>query len=125
MDRPTWPAHRKPPTAAMPAPTTSKGAWRGGRSASRFSWGVESGDRLGLGRVRKEELLAVDPVAGDAALPGLGQDPVDEALAVGGLHMRVALRIDQHHAILVEQPRIALDKDPELLAVAEGKPGAA
>ena len=50
---------------------------------------------------------------------------IDEALAVGGLHMRVALRVHEHDAILVEQPRIAFDQDAEILAVAEGQPGGA
>lgn len=39
--------------------------------------------------------------------------------------MRVALRADEHDAVLVEKPRIALDEDAQVLAVAEAEPGAA
>ena len=38
--------------------------------------------------------------------------------------MRVALRIDQHDAILVEQPRIAFNHNPLILPIAETQPGA-
>src|SRR3546814_4916642 len=52
-----------------------------------------------------------------------GQQPVDEGLAVGGLDVRVPLRIDQDPAVLVEQRRIARDDDGVVALVGERGPG--
>src|SRR3546814_20017271 len=66
---------------------------------------------------------AVDLEAGDRRLALGGQQPVDEGLAVGGLDVRVPLRIDQDHAVLVEQRRIARDDDGVVALVGERGPG--
>jgi hypothetical protein len=55
-------------------------------------------------RVRDEAPLAVDPVAGDRGLAGGRDDPADEALAVGRLHLRMAPRVRRHDAVLGERP---------------------
>ena len=41
------------------------------------------------------------------------------------LHVRVLRRVHEHHAVLVEQPLVALDQDREIAAVLEIEPGAA
>ena len=41
------------------------------------------------------------------------------------LHVRVLGRVHQHHAVLVEQALVALDRDLEIAAVLEREPGAA
>src|SRR3982750_2056416 len=54
-------------------------------------------------RVREEELLSVNPVIRDDCLTARGQQPVDELLSEVRLDVRVLRRVDEHHAILVEQ----------------------
>src|SRR3546814_14990535 len=66
---------------------------------------------------------AVDLEAGDRRLALGGQQPVDEGLAVGGLDVRVPLRIDQDPAVLVEQRRIARDDDGVVALVGARGPG--
>ena len=53
---------------------------------------------LGAG-IGKEELLAVDLVAGDCRLPFRADQPIDECLSLLGLHLRVLGRIDEDDAI--------------------------
>src|SRR5690606_14081647 len=83
-----------------------------------------SGSAPGVG-VREEELLPLDLVICNGLLPLLGEDPVDELLAVLLLHVRVLLRVDENDAVLVEQSLVALDCDLQLLLVLERDPGAA
>src|SRR5690606_10311626 len=73
--------------------------------------------------VRKEQLLAVDPIRGDGTLPLGGQDPVDELLSLLGLHVGVFLGVDQNDAILVEHHRIAFDRHGIIALVDERDPG--
>jgi hypothetical protein len=63
---------------------------------------------------RVEQLLAVDLVVGDVALPFGRDEPVDELLAQLFLYMRVFLRVHQHHAVLVEVALVALDGDDQI-----------
>src|SRR5215470_3994039 len=76
-------------------------------------------------RVRIEQLLAVDLVIGDGLLSLRRNEPVDEGLTELLLYMRMPLGIYQHHAILIEKPLVALDRDREVAAVLERQPGAA
>src|SRR5690625_2084472 len=75
--------------------------------------------------VRIEELLTVQLVGADRSLPFLGNQPVDEGLALLGLDVLVALGIDQDHAILVEEAVIAFDQNLQVTAVLKSDPGAA
>src|SRR6188508_3863612 len=78
-----------------------------------------------LAGIREEELLAPDLISSDGGL-SLGRDqPVDERLTQLLLHVRMLGRIDQHHAVLVEEAPVALHHDRELAAVLEREPGAA
>jgi len=52
-------------------------------------------------------------------------EPVDERLAELALDVRMPSRVHQHHAVLVEQARVAFDQDHQLAAVPEWQPGAA
>src|SRR5690242_13513134 len=75
--------------------------------------------------VREKQLLAVDLVAPDRHLPLGRNDPIDESLPRLALHMRVALGVHQHDAVLVEQAPVALDRDLEVPPVLEREPRAA
>src|SRR6516165_85084 len=81
--------------------------------------------RVRVVRVRIEQLLAVDLVIGDGLLSLRRNEPVDEGLTELLLYMRMPLGIYQHHAILIEKPLVALDRDREVAAVLERQPGAA
>src|SRR3954468_19570180 len=72
-----------------------------------------------VGRVGENELPAPDLVAGDGLLPPRRDQPVDEGLPVPRLHVRMLDRIDQHDAVLVEQPLVAFRQDGKLAAVLE------
>src|SRR5712671_6841694 len=76
-------------------------------------------------RVGKEQLLAIDLIAGDRRLAFRRDEPIDERLPEFPLHGRIFFGIHQHDAILIEQPFVALDEDFEIAAVLEGNPGAA
>src|SRR6266487_3429214 len=76
-------------------------------------------------RVREEQLLAADLVPGDRLLPLGRDDPVDERLAEILFYVGVLGGIHQHHPVLVEQARVAFDRDGELAPVLERYPGAA
>src|SRR5882757_5884163 len=76
-------------------------------------------------RVGKEQLLAIDPVAGDRGLAFRRDQPIDKSLAELSLHGGIFFRVHQHDAILIEQPLVAFDHDLEIAAVLEGYPGAA
>jgi hypothetical protein len=76
-------------------------------------------------RIRKEELLPVDLVAGNSLLACAARQPVYESLSFFGLHPRVLLRIDQYDAVLIEKLRVTLDQDLEIILVDEAQPGAA
>src|SRR5262250_2612667 len=73
-------------------------------------------------RVREEKLLAVDLVTRDHRLPARRDEPVDELLAEVLLDVRMFFRIDEHHAVLVEQALVALDHDLEIATVLEREP---
>src|SRR6266436_481967 len=72
-----------------------------------------------------EQLLAVDLVIGDRLLSLRRNQPVDEGLGELLFDMRVLLGVHQYHAVLVEKPLVALDRDGEVAAVLEREPGAA
>src|SRR5687767_8202395 len=78
-----------------------------------------------LAGIREEKLLSADLIGSDGGLSLGGDQPVDERLALRLLYVRMLRRVDQHHAVLVEQAPVALDHDPELAAVLEREPGAA
>ena len=78
-----------------------------------------------VGRVRVEQLLAADLVAGDDVLTFRRNQEVDELLTEVFLDARIFRRIHQHHAILVEQALVAFDHDGEIAAVLESEPSAA
>src|SRR5687767_15397933 len=70
-------------------------------------------------RIRKEELLAADPVGANRILPFAGNDPVDERPAHFALHAQVFRRVDEDDAVMVVQALVALDQNRELAAVLE------
>ena len=41
------------------------------------------------------------------------------ACAFGALHVRMLLRIHEHHAVLIEEPLVAFDEDREIAAILE------
>src|ERR1700736_508958 len=88
-------------------------------------WTPGSGSGLGVGGVRKEQLLAVDLVAADVALSLRGNQPVNELLTQILLDRRIPLRTDQHDTILVKQALVALNGNDKLALVLERKPRAA
>jgi len=67
-------------------------------------------------RREKEQLLAIDPVAGDRGLALRRDKPIDECLAEFFLHRGKFFGIDQHDAVLIEQPLVAFDDDFEIAA---------
>src|SRR3954447_5879846 len=83
------------------------------------------GSRRLLVRIREEQLLAVDPVAGDGALALARQQPVDEGLPKVLFDRTVLLRVDQDDAVLIEQPLVTFHHDVQIAAVLERYPGAA
>src|SRR4051812_14147257 len=66
-----------------------------------------------LSRVREEERLPPDAIAADRLLPRWREEPVDEALALRFLHVRVFRRIHEHDAVLVEELAVAFHQDRE------------
>src|SRR2546423_10155889 len=76
-------------------------------------------------RVGEEELLAVHLVVRDRLLAIGGEDPVDESLARLALDARMARRVDEHDAVLVEKALVALHQDLQCAAVLEREPCAA
>src|SRR2546429_2501184 len=86
---------------------------------------IRFGSKLLSAGVREEELHAVDFVVGDRLLALGGNQPVDESLAHLLLDVRMPGGIDQHHAVLVVEALVALERDDEPAAVLEGQPRAA
>ena len=76
-------------------------------------------------RVGEEKLLTLDLIAGDRGLPFGRDEPVDERPAHDLIHVRVPGRVDEHDAVLVEEPRVALDEDGQRAAILERQPRAA
>ena len=72
-----------------------------------------------LSGIGKEQLLAVDPVAGDRRLALRRDQPVDEGLSQFLPYRRMLLRVYQKDAILVEQPLVAFNDNVEIAAVPE------
>src|SRR5688572_28368561 len=72
--------------------------------------------------IRKEKLLAVNPVGGDRVLPFAGNHPVDECLSHLLPDPQAFRRVYQDDAVLVEQPPVAFDQDGKVAAVLEGQP---
>src|ERR1700676_4739978 len=85
----------------------------------------DSPDSTRLLRVGKEQLLAIDLVAGDRGLAFRRDQPVDEGLARVLFQRREFFGFDKHDAVLIEQPLVALDRYFEIAAVLERDPGAA
>src|SRR5262249_53068845 len=75
--------------------------------------------------IREEQLLAADLVTGDRLLSFWRDEPIDERLPEVLLDVRVLCRVDEHHAVLIEQPLVTLDEDLEVAAVLEREPCAA
>ena len=59
--------------------------------------------------IGKKELLAIDLVVRDRGLSFGTRKPVDEGLPLLRLHIRVLRRVNEDHAILVEQLIVAFD----------------
>lgn len=74
-------------------------------------------------RVGKEQLLAGYLILGDGGLTMPAQQPADQRPAARGINVRVAVRVDQDHAVLVKELVIASDEYGEIRFVAEGYPG--
>src|SRR5262249_49101864 len=72
-----------------------------------------------------KQLLPIDLVVGDRLLPFGRDQPVDELLAERCLDIRMLRWIDQHDAILVEQPLVAFHRYHEIAFVPERYPSAA
>ena len=72
---------------------------------------------LRAGAIGKEQLLTAYLVIGDGPLTFRGNEPIHEGLSVRRLHAGVLRRIDQHHAVLIEQPAIAFHQDRKLAAI--------
>src|SRR5262249_36483331 len=103
-------------------------AWAAGAAISRRSRARRrKGEPRGscAAGVGIEPLLAVDPIAGNGALALRRDQPVDEGLAVMRLDMGKPLGIDQDNAVLIEQPRIALDQRHQVPLVLERQPSGA
>jgi Cytochrome c2 len=64
-------------------------------------------------RIGKEQLLAIDLVAGDRGLAFRRDQPIDKRLAELFLHGGIFFRVYQHDAVLIEQPLVAFDHDLE------------
>src|SRR6185295_7415177 len=81
--------------------------------------------RARLSCVGEEKLLTADLVIRNRLLALRRNEPVDERLAELFLDVRVLGGIDEHYAVLVEQPPVAFDEDREIAAVLEREPRAA
>src|SRR5207245_10046188 len=88
-------------------------------SASPCNWNSS----VRVRRIGIEQLLAADLVVGNRFLPYWRHEPVDELLTEILFHIRMFLRIHQHHAILVEQALVARDQNREVGTVLERQPG--
>src|SRR5258705_11702297 len=75
--------------------------------------------------IGEEELQALDLETRDSVLALSRNQPIDEGLAQVRLHLRVLGGVHQYHAILVEQPLVALNDDIKFPAVLTRYPGAA
>src|SRR5262249_10210058 len=79
-------------------------------AAAKVAWSQqESG--AGVAGVGEEERLATHLLARDGALALGRHQPVDEGLAPLLLDAGMLGRVHQHHAVLVEQPLVALHDD--------------
>src|SRR5262249_36042524 len=76
---------------------------------------------IGIG---EEELLTVDLVTSDRLLSLLRDKPIDERLPKVLLDVGMLVGVDEHHAVLIEQALVALDKDLEVAAILECEPSA-
>ena len=70
--------------------------------------------------IGKEKLLSIDPVACDGGLPFGGNKPVDKSLPLFRLHI-MFLWINQDHAVLIEELRVALHQEFEVLLILIGE----
>src|SRR5689334_3526865 len=116
-------SHRQPSSSRRERLGQGRPGERGGGADPApppFSYTVLCGS--GGRRVWEELLLAVDLEGGNRALAFRRQQPVDEGLAKFSLDTRMARRIDERHAVLVEEPLVALDDDLERSAVLEARP---
>src|SRR6185503_8915715 len=102
------PRHRgtQPPACPKPAALAESGPW----------------SSLYTTRVWKEQLLAADLVVGDRLLTLSRDHPVNKGQAHLHLDVRVLGRIDEDHAVLVEQALVALDRNDQFAAVLEREP---
>src|SRR5712691_4523434 len=81
--------------------------------------------RIRISCIGVEQLLAIDRVLGDRFLARRRDDPVDELLPERLLDARMRYRIDEHHAVLVEEALVVFDQDREIAAIPECEPGPA
>src|SRR5262249_48636234 len=66
---------------------------------------------VGIGGIRKEQLLAVDLVVGNGLLAVGRHQPIDELLTENLLHVGVPSWVHQYDAVLIEQVPVALHKN--------------
>src|SRR5260370_4398638 len=136
-------AATQPSTSASASSTGAAGSRRSSKAASATSSGVSEAGRRWVAimsgwwtgrrgyssplllRVGKEQLLAIDLVTGDRGLPLRRNQPIHEGLAKFLLHGGIFFRINQHDAVLIEQPLVSLDDNLEIAAIPERYPGAA
>jgi hypothetical protein len=78
-----------------------------------------------LSSIRKKQSFPANLVSCDAGLPSRRDNPIDEALGFRGFDMRMLDRVDDHHAILVEQASIAFCQNGQIGAIFEVEPGGA
>jgi hypothetical protein len=78
---------------------------------------------VGIGSVRKEQLLAIDLVVGNGLLAVRRHQPIDELPTETLLHVGVLGWVHQDDAVLVEQVLVALHKDFKIAPVPETDPG--
>lgn len=71
-----------------------------------------------------EQWLAMDAKTRNGRLPSRTGQPVHKTLSLGQFDMRMARRVDRHHAVGVEQALVAFHQNPQIGAVGKGQPGA-
>src|SRR5439155_19475820 len=75
--------------------------------------------------IREEQLLAVDAVRRERILALRRNQPIDELLPELAFDIWVLLRIHEHHAVLIEQSAITLDKKREIATIDKRQPRSA
>src|SRR6266545_159353 len=107
----------------MPGPTLNmQCSTRASRGALNPGYAVL---RARVACIGIEQLFAVDRISGNRLLARRRDDPIDELLREPFLDARMHHRIDEHHAVLVEEAFVAFDQDRKIAAIPECEPGPA